>query len=590
MRRAGLRSRLFWLVTLGVLATQVLALAALVLHLRAYREAATTAHSAAVAELLATTRSLLHEVTGGARRAGDEVLQAALIDLFESLKRSVEGSLERGEMEKFVTLAKHQRQIQGVLEFSLLDATGRITHSSEDARVGARVPPERLAPIAVGPGGRALVRGEKQLEAYEAIRAHSADCLRCHPTWALGQTVGYLYLAYSAERLDTWAAASTSAIEAAQDRIDALGKGMGTALARDSWQLFGGVLWASAGALVVSSLALLGGLSWVLQRQVVGPAEALARSAQRLARGVGEADDLPVGAPGELGDLAREFREMAGALQAREGDLRRSLATIEAQKNEIEAFARTVSHDIKAPLGTISAFAQLTLEGGSLDPRQAESLGWILWNTRRLAEFVDGLLELAQAGRSSTPSGRFLLSQVVTEALGLLQALRETSGAEVELQGLDVPVVGHRDVYLQVLTNLLKNALTHGRQVGRPPRVRVAARRVGDALELRVSDDGPGIPPEDRLRLFQPFEKGTGSGGAGLGLAIAQKAAASLGGTLTAESAPGGGAAFRLLLPPNPPPSHKLAALPADLAGSGLPGPGAIPAGRAPPPATERQT
>jgi two-component system nitrogen regulation sensor histidine kinase NtrY len=107
------------------------------------------------------------------------------------------------------------------------------------------------------------------------------------------------------------------------------------------------------------------------------------------------------------------------------------------------------------------------------------------------------------------------------------------------------PVLADRDQVLQVLLNLVRNALDAMPSGGT---LRLAARRAGAGVAFAVSDTGPGVPPADLPRVFEPYFT-TKEGGTGLGLAIARRIAEEHGGSLEVESEPGRGATFTLTLP-----------------------------------------
>jgi two-component system sensor histidine kinase KdpD len=111
----------------------------------------------------------------------------------------------------------------------------------------------------------------------------------------------------------------------------------------------------------------------------------------------------------------------------------------------------------------------------------------------------------------------------------------------------DLPLVNADYVLLdQVVTNLLENAARHS---GADARVTVSARQVGGAVELVVTDDGPGLPDEVRSSIFEPFRSGGRAGSTGVGLAICKAVVDAHAGTIRVGDGPGGGAAFTVTLP-----------------------------------------
>jgi len=213
------------------------------------------------------------------------------------------------------------------------------------------------------------------------------------------------------------------------------------------------------------------------------------------------------------------------------------------------AVLRTVSHDLRTPLMAIltsaSALAREELELDTRDER--ELVATILGEAQRLDRLIGNLLDLSrlEAGAARPEPDVWAVDDLV------VQALRETGEAgrrvEVELpeESLAVRVDAHQ--IERVLVNLLENALRYS-----PPTepVRIQVTRTPSRALIRIVDQGPGVASGDRERIFEPFQRGDGSGrGAGLGLAIARGFAEANGARVWAESRPGQGATFVLALP-----------------------------------------
>jgi two-component system nitrogen regulation sensor histidine kinase NtrY len=171
-----------------------------------------------------------------------------------------------------------------------------------------------------------------------------------------------------------------------------------------------------------------------------------------------------------------------------------------------------------------------------------ESAGAVLEEVERLRRIVD---EFSRFARLPKPQlGPLDLGELAGQVLTLFASPRPGVQIRSDLQGA-LPIDGDRDQLTQVLVNLVKNAeeaMPGGGQLA----VRAFARN-GHAV-LEVADSGPGIRPEDRKRIFEPYFT-TKAGGTGLGLAIAARIAQEHGGQLEASGAPGGGALFSLSLP-----------------------------------------
>jgi PAS domain S-box-containing protein len=220
-----------------------------------------------------------------------------------------------------------------------------------------------------------------------------------------------------------------------------------------------------------------------------------------------------------------------------------------------DEFLSIAAHEIRGPITSMRLAVQ-SLRAGPL-PTQAlpQSLEIIDRSQRRLADFVDKLLDLGriQTGALHFDFESLDLVELAREVVARQETdlLRSGSGVIVEAPG---PVVGTWDRLRldQVLTNLLSNAIKFGS--GKPIAVRVTAD--ADAAVLIVQDQGIGIPAETQQRIFQPFQRGVSIrhyGGLGLGLHIVQTIVRGLGGMVSVQSEPSAGSIFRVELPREPP-------------------------------------
>lgn len=242
--------------------------------------------------------------------------------------------------------------------------------------------------------------------------------------------------------------------------------------------------------------------------------------------------------------------------QLADGARRRAEAMREAalvrQSDEMKtALLRAVTHDLRTPLASIKTSVSGLREPGVTyaDADRAELLTEIEEETDRLTRLVANLLDASRidAGRI-TPH---LQPQDVDELISVaVDHLRRTFG--VRIVSVDVspdlpPAACDWTQMNQVLTNLLDNAARHTPD-GTP--ISVRASLVNAMIRIDVRDAGPGIPPTERERLFEPFERGqTHGSGTGLGLAIARGWVEVHGGRLWLEANPGGGSCFALTLP-----------------------------------------
>ena len=249
--------------------------------------------------------------------------------------------------------------------------------------------------------------------------------------------------------------------------------------------------------------------------------------------------------------LAAFAAQLAVAVDRRElTELASSAAALEQADALRTALLAAVSHDLRTPLAGIKmTVTSLLAQDVELEPAvRRELLEAVVEDTDRLNRLVGNLLD---ASRLSTGAVELLLrptglDEVVPAALAALgpRALDVTVDVPETL-----PEVMADPVLLErVVANLVENAVKASR--GLP--VRVAAGAVPDAVDLAVRDLGPGIPPDDRERIFQPFQRlgdAPAGDGVGLGLAVARGFTEAMGGSLTVEDTPGGGTTMVVRLP-----------------------------------------
>lgn len=221
------------------------------------------------------------------------------------------------------------------------------------------------------------------------------------------------------------------------------------------------------------------------------------------------------------------------------------------------ALLRAVSHDLRSPLTAISAAADAVGSATLTDQEREEMAGVIQGETRRLSRLVDNLLDLSrlEAGAAEPRVAWTSVEDVIRAALADITPAEDDFSLSIDR---DMPLVSVDPVQMErAFVNVLENARRHSG--GHPVSVRARAVRsmsgdgAGDRLAVRIVDRGPGIPPAQLERVFEPFYRaGTAQGGhrgSGLGLAIARGFTESNGGRLHVESLPGQGATFVFELP-----------------------------------------
>jgi two-component system sensor histidine kinase KdpD len=226
-------------------------------------------------------------------------------------------------------------------------------------------------------------------------------------------------------------------------------------------------------------------------------------------------------------------------------------ARVEAESNRLRAaLFSSVTHDLRTPLASITAsVSSLLQEDSPLDEVQRrELLETIDHEAARLNRVVGNLMDLSRmrAGALVPATAPAAIDEVVEGAVAHAESMLADHDVRLILRDNlpEVPI----DVVLidQALTNVLENAARFtpaGREI------RVTAARWQRGVQVRIADQGPGIPAEERGRVFEPFIRGTGSTGTGLGLAIARAIVEAHGGTIRLGEAPGGGLAVVIELP-----------------------------------------
>ncbi len=297
-------------------------------------------------------------------------------------------------------------------------------------------------------------------------------------------------------------------------------------------------------AIPLAALVLGVGVVWLAHRMARWIAHGLSRPVGELvgwAHRVGRGEALPPQHPGDP-DEDGEFGILRAAFRRMEGELAASRAReLEAERMRTwVSMARSVAHELKNPL-TPMRLAVRSLEARARTPADHEALEVIAAESARLEELARSF---AQFGR--LPEGP--TSEIdLPEMLDYLVRTHLPPEAGGRLRApVDLPSVhGHHDALARAFANLLLNAAD---AVGGGGTVAVTARRVGEAVEVRVADSGPGIPAENLERIWEP-DFTTKSRGTGLGLALVRQTVQAHGGEVSARNRPEGGAEFRVLLP-----------------------------------------
>jgi signal transduction histidine kinase len=294
--------------------------------------------------------------------------------------------------------------------------------------------------------------------------------------------------------------------------------------------------------LTTLALTLLG-VAWFFGRTVVRPLSATHQAARQIAAG-----NLDVAVPSSR---VREVAEVNTAFVAMSDALRESITHQATMEQERRLFIGAVVHDLRTPLFSLRGYLEGFAKGLANTPeKQARYLAIAQERTAALERLVSDLFDFARLEYLEQGARRAPLDLVslIQRAIEAARPRSEAKEIEVHLVAppSPAPITGDEHLLARALENVLDNALRHT-----PTGGRVVLTYTATATEVAVSvaDNGPGIPAEDLPHLFTPLFRGEKSrnrhtGGAGLGLTIAQRIFRDHGGDLTVHNAPGGGAVF----------------------------------------------
>jgi signal transduction histidine kinase len=277
-------------------------------------------------------------------------------------------------------------------------------------------------------------------------------------------------------------------------------------------------------------ILLVGALVWLFVRRALRPVEAIREEVEAISHGTLHRRVPVPSAHDEVSRLAGTMNDM--------------LDRLERSATRQRVFVSDASHELRSPLAAARTMLEVTRDDDpdvDWDALRAD----LLDENHRMESLVDGLLELARADDASADTTRAVeLAEVVAEET----SRRRSIPVEVD-DVAHVVVHGHADQLARALRNVLDNAERHASS-----RVKVAVLPADDVVHVVVDDDGPGIAPADRERVFDRFtrlEEGRSrdDGGAGLGLAIVAAIVARHGGSVRVEVSPLGGARLTITLP-----------------------------------------
>jgi len=290
--------------------------------------------------------------------------------------------------------------------------------------------------------------------------------------------------------------------------------------------------WTFLGATLFGILMAIAIARWISV-----PVERLTAAARRMESGDLAVRVEPAGGA-ELAELARGFNAMAAALDRNEEQRKRMVSD--------------VAHELRAPLTNIRCELESMQDG--LTTPTPQRIGFLHDEMMRLAHLVDDLqdLALAEAGRLEIDAQPVPVTALAKRAAAGMEMRARERGVAIVVEGdEDVFVLADARRAVQILTNLLANAVAH---IEKPGEIRLTWERMGNEAIIRVIDSGAGIPADELPHIFERFyrvdvSRSRITGGAGLGLSIVRQLVAAHGGRVWAESEVGVGSTFSFTLP-----------------------------------------
>lgn len=258
-----------------------------------------------------------------------------------------------------------------------------------------------------------------------------------------------------------------------------------------------------------------------------------------------------------------EIRTLQKQLETTNTELHNKVRELESQNAELDAFAHTVAHDLKAPLMSLMFSSGMLTNPdmlAGLSPQQINLFARpILEAARKMDEIIESLLMLAGVRKAPVEIKPLDMQALVEESLERLALPITTARAEIHVAQHWPPALGYPQWVEEVWVNYISNAIKYG---GEPPEIWLDAEELrasplpagGPTVRFWVRDNGPGLKPEEQKRLFTPFTRihTDRAAGHGLGLSIVQRIVEKLGGEVGVVSQYGGGSTFFFTLPAAP--------------------------------------
>lgn len=223
---------------------------------------------------------------------------------------------------------------------------------------------------------------------------------------------------------------------------------------------------------------------------------------------------------------------------------------LQTRNQELDTFSHMVAHDLKSSLSLLIGYGDLLRSGFTTmsEAEISEHLDTIIRSGYKMNSIIHELLRFAGLRNEEVDSKPVASAEIIQSALLRLTAEIKQKNAQIEIPDEFIGALGHGPWLEEVWLNYLSNAIKYG---GQPPNIRIGSQREGELTRFWVTDNGPGLTPEEQKGLFEPFSRRhtDAAQGHGLGLSIAKRIVNKLGGSVGVSSLPGAGSTFYFTLP-----------------------------------------
>ncbi|MBH0055099.1 HAMP domain-containing histidine kinase [Salinibacterium sp. SWN139] len=308
-----------------------------------------------------------------------------------------------------------------------------------------------------------------------------------------------------------------------------------------------------AGGLTIALLEVA--MAWFLARQLARPLAVVAGGVTRIADGALDTALTPVGGSREVSELATDIDRMVNRLRDALAEREQSAVDATRARNDMRRLLADVAHEIRTPLTALKGYSDLYSKEmltapGALD----RAMSRVGDESIRLNVLVNSMLQLARDGATTAPEHVAVdLATVTQNVFDDLRVVFPERDFATDLHALrTAPVMGNAAQLHQALLNLVANACRH---TPSSTPIEIVSSSTSREIIMSVVDHGPGIPDDEREKIFQPFYRSdpsrvrSSNDGAGLGLAVTLEIAIQHGGTVALHTTAGGGATFELRLP-----------------------------------------